>query len=215
MLLTASLCCNRTHVLCIIRPAQLRLVVLMAEQDERPRGRGGRLTRSETVTVRLDPKLRYLAELAALKHRRTLSSFIEWAIEDTLNRVKLKDGSGYNNDSGTAVAEAAEWLWDVDDADRFAKLALRYPELLTHEEQKRWKLIRENSYLWRGHYGPNDRWVWSVAEDKLNFGHLREHWDLFCAVARGEKPHSALPTVVDRKKNIETKPDDFDDDIPF
>src|ERR1700683_3750370 len=112
MLLTASLCCNRTHVLCIIRPAQLRLVVLMAEQDERPRGRGGRLTRSETVTVRLDPKLRYLAELAALKHRRTLSSFIEWAIEDSLQRIKLREGTGHNNEAGTTVSDDAESLWD-------------------------------------------------------------------------------------------------------
>ena len=48
------------------------------------RGGGGKLARSETVTVRLAPKLRYLAELAARKQRRTLSSFIEWAIEETL-----------------------------------------------------------------------------------------------------------------------------------
>lgn len=36
-----------------------------------------------------------------------------------------------------------------------------------------------------------------------------------CAVARGENLASALPTVVDRKQNIEAKPDTFDDDIPF
>src|ERR1700674_1192834 len=96
-------------------------------------GGGGRLTRSETVTVRLDPKLRYLAELAALKHRRTLSSFIEWAIEDTLHRVKLREGDERDGNSGTTVADDAEGLWDVDDAERFARLAFRYPELLTHE----------------------------------------------------------------------------------
>jgi hypothetical protein len=45
------------------------------------KGGGGKLSRSETVTVRLDPKLRYLAELAARLHRRTLSSYIEWAIK--------------------------------------------------------------------------------------------------------------------------------------
>src|SRR2546429_6893734 len=89
-------------------------------QTKRRRG-GGKLTRSETVTVRLDPKLRYLAELAALKHRRTLSSFIEWAIEDSLQRVKLREGTGYNNDTGTTISDDAESLWDVDDADRFAK----------------------------------------------------------------------------------------------
>jgi len=129
---------------------------------KRSRGGGGKLTRSETVTVRLDPKLRYLAELAALKHRRTLSSFIEWAIEDSLQRVKLREGTGYNNDTGTTISDDAESLWDVDDADRFARLALKYPELLTHEEQKRWKLIRENGYLWRGRYGSDDKWEWNV-----------------------------------------------------
>ena len=51
----------------------------MTEQEMR-KGGGGKLSRSETVTVRLDPKLRYLAELAARLHRRTLSSYVEWAI---------------------------------------------------------------------------------------------------------------------------------------
>ena len=147
--------------------------------DEKSEGKrkagGGKLSRSETVTVRLDPKLRYLAELAALKQRRTLSSFIEWAIEDSLSRVYLQEG-GYNNDPGTSVADAANSLWDVDDADRFAKLALSYPDLLTHEEQKRWKLIRENGYLWRGNNRKNDgKWTWRVEEDSLCFDRLREH----------------------------------------
>jgi len=166
------------------------------------------------VTVRLDPKLRYLAELAALKHRRTLSSFIEWAIEDSLHRVKLREGTGYNNDSGSTVSDDAESLWDVDDADRFAKLALRYPDLLTHEEQKRWKLIRENGYLWRGRYGSDDKWGWTVKEQSLMLDRLREYWDRFCAVARNEAQASVLPTWADKKSDSK-KTEGFDDDIPF
>ena len=54
-------------------------------------GGGGKLNRSETVTIRLDPKLRYLTELAARKHRRTVSSFIEWAIESMLDKVVLRE----------------------------------------------------------------------------------------------------------------------------
>jgi hypothetical protein len=180
----------------------------------KPKGGGGRLTRSETVTVRLDPKLRYLAELAALKHRRTLSSFIEWAIEDTLHRVKLREGGGYNDDSATTVADDAEALWDVDDADRFAKLALRYSELLTHEEQKRWKLIRENGFLWRGRFGSNGKWEWTIKEQSLILSRLRESWESFCAVARGDAQASVLPTWADTKLS-DQKPGDFDDDIPF
>ena len=187
----------------------------MAAEDEKQKDRPGRLRRSETVTVRLDPKLRYLAELAALKHRRTLSSFIEWAIEDSLRRVVLREGSPYTNDAGVTVAEQAEVLWDVDDADRFVKLALRYPELLTHEEQKRWKVIRECGWLWRGHYlMPGGKFVWDVETDGFYMDRLRESWDLLCAVARGEKAASALPTVPDRQPG---KPElqEFDDDIPF
>jgi hypothetical protein len=45
---------------------------MATESPESKRKGGGKLSRSETVTVRLDPKLRYLAELAALKQRRTL-----------------------------------------------------------------------------------------------------------------------------------------------
>lgn len=135
----------------------------MAMEEKRKSG-GGKLSRSETVTVRLDPKLRYLAELAARKQRRTLSSFIEWAIEDALGRVQISEGSGNYNDPGLSVGEEANRLWDVDDADRFAKLAIRYPELLTHEEQVLWKLIRENGALWRGSWrGADGTFHWNLS----------------------------------------------------
>lgn len=162
----------------------------MAEQEKRKAG-GGKLSRSETVTVRLDPKLRYLAELAARKQRRTVSSFIEWAVEDSLERVLLREGWGGN--PGTSIADEAGQLWDVDDADRFAMLALRYPEMLTHEEQLRWKLIRENGYLWRGNYDSGE-WSWKIEERNLLLDRLRENWERFCAVAKGEAEKSTLPT---------------------
>lgn len=41
--------------------------------DKKRRGGGSKLIRSETVTVRLDPKLRYLASLAARKQHERLT----------------------------------------------------------------------------------------------------------------------------------------------
>jgi hypothetical protein len=175
---------------------------------------GGKLARSETVTVRLDPKLRYLAELAALKQRRTVSSFIEWAIEDTLNRECIQE-SAYGNSRGTTFSDVASKLWDVDDADRFAKLALNYPDLLTHEEQKRWKLIRENGFLWRGHHDESTgEWLWSVEESSFIFERLREHWANFSSVAQGESDRSCLPKW-SKIKPLKTAGLDDEDDIPF
>jgi hypothetical protein len=146
----------------------------MTEQEAR-KGGGGKLSRSETVTVRLDPKLRYLAELGARLHRRTLSSYIEWAIKGSLDAEALRP----TTTSSTAatdqtIGSEAEYLWDVDEADRFARLALRYPHLLTHEEQVRWKLILETYALW-GDGGP-----WKAGEqhhEKLNFGRVRRNWE--------------------------------------
>ena len=201
--------------------------------EKAPRG-GGKLSRSETVTVRLDPKLRYLAELAARLHRRTLSSYIEWAIVGSLeNNVIRSDPS--DPSGGPSIKDEAEYLWDVDDADRFAKLALRHPHLLTHEEQVRWKLIRENGYLWKGTYsGRQKEWTWSVDEDSFIFQRLREHWIAFCNVADSGTGHDSLPkwAKTDPKPpspyggpssagrpapapKLSSGFDDMDDDIPF
>jgi hypothetical protein len=106
------------------------------------KGGGGKLSRSETVTVRLDPKLRYLAELAARSQRRTLSSYIEWAVVRSLSEVILGSGS-----DPVTVADEAELLWDVDVAERFVRLAARYPELLSYQEQETWKLLNDSFLL--------------------------------------------------------------------
>jgi hypothetical protein len=129
-------------------------------------GGGGKLSRSEVVTVRLDPKLRYLGELAARKQRRTLSSFIEWAIEQSLAGVKLTETS--------TVAEEASKLWDVDECDRFIKLA-RYDEsLLNYREQLLWKRLREQG---------GDA-ILSGNENKVDWKRLRLIWTELAAVTQ-------------------------------
>jgi len=170
--------------------------------------------KSEIVTVRLDPKLKYLAELAARRHRRTLSSYIEWAIEDSLSRVRPGYDAGDFSGEAPSFADRASDLWDVDEPDRFAKLALNYPDLLDHEEQKTWKLIRDCGYLWRGGFrGQDEEWHWNVDESSLLFERLRDNWETFRSVARGEKPASALPTWPKHKPR--SPKIDLNDDIPF
>jgi hypothetical protein len=173
---------------------------------------GGKLARSETVTVRLDPKLRYLAELSALKQRRTVSSFIEWAIEDCLSRINLKEAMGGAKDQ--SVADVAAQLWDVDEADRFVKLAVRFPDLLTHDEQKLWKLIRESPALW--HIKVNlfsGQELVEFDEESFRFERLRENWAIFCKVANGTEPRSSLPVWPNVKSKRKAGFEDIDD--PF
>lgn len=184
-------------------------------------GGGSKLNRSETVTIRLDPKLRYLTELAARQQRRTASSFIEWAIERALDSVILREE--YDRHEGAipiSLAHEAETLWDTDEPDRIARLGLHYPALLTHDEQVLWKLIRECGLLWLGQYDKQGYWRWELNMDSLIFKKLREHWDAFNQVASGEADKSILPKWAERKPiPPKLKDGDFppleDDDIPF
>jgi hypothetical protein len=167
--------------------------------------------KSEVVTVRLDPKLKYVAELAARRQRRTLSSYIEWAIEDSLSRVH--PAYEVQGEMEPTFADKASSLWDVDEADRFARLALNYSDLLDHEEQRVWKLVRECGALWRGGYRTRlEDWTWKVSEETLDWKKLREHWETFRQVASGKQPMSALPKW--QKTKSQSK-NDLDDEIPF
>lgn len=174
----------------------------MTEQEMR-KGGGGKLSRSETVTVRLDPKLRYLAELAARKQRRTLSSFIEWAVEKSLADVVLTtrySGEDLADEEVETLADKAQELWDVDPAERFARLAITHPSLLGHDEQVLWKQIEDSGALAKGWISPTkDGFAWTPGRPnwkwlkETGFPRLRDHWATICDVAEGRIDRSQLP----------------------
>ncbi len=175
---------------------------------------GGKLNRSETVTVRLDPKLNYLCELASRAQRRTKSSFIEWAVAESLKSICLPEVYQYDPDTDdgreVTLSERSSALWQVDDADRLVALALTAPALLSHDEQLIWKLVRENGYIWRGRYDARNEWVWEIKEQSLIKDRLRDKWEIFKSVASDEASVTLLPTWQKTKL-----PTDLDDEIPF
>ena len=174
-------------------------------KPESKKSGGGKLFRTEIVTVRLDPRLRYLIDLAARKQRRTVSSYIEWMLEESLTNVCMRDADELY-DLSISLADEKNSLWDVDEADRFAKLALKYPEMLNHHEQILWKLVRENGSLWRGRYGKTDEWQWETNMESFVFKSLRENWQKFNDVASGKADKDILP---------QWKHTNPDSDIPF
>lgn len=197
--------------------------------EEKKRGAGSKLSRSEVVTVRFDPKLRYLAELAARKHRRTLSSYIEWAVETSLDRVNLQEGEHFNEN--ISVADEAQRLWDVDEAERFIRLAISYPDLLTHEEQERWKMLADSDLLGPAKYRPsNGSIVWNIAllEDTI-FPVVRRHWPELIAAHEGgiDRQRTWIDQIAQKvktgkiysgypkKSSPKSSFDDMDDEIPF
>lgn len=184
---------------------------------------GSKLTRTQTVTVRFDPKLRYLAELAARKQRRTVSSFIEWAVEEALKNIVLQDN---DNNEVITLAEEVDSLWDVDEAERFARLAAFHPELLSHDEQVLWKVIYDSNLLTFGKHRPNHNWNMELLQKNI-FPNIRKNWRLFNEIAQGLRSSDdnlnfevkKVPKVPSNQEsqssNYEGEANYYDDDIPF
>jgi hypothetical protein len=146
----------------------------------------GKLPRNVAVTVRLDPRLRYLAEIAARRQRRTVSSFVEWAIEQSLERIQLNNPGG----EVRTLADEANNLWSTDQVERFVMLGYCYPELQTHEEQLVWNLISTNGKLW---LDTQD----SSRVPGIDIELLRQHWNLLNSVALGEADESDLDKALE------------------
>lgn len=161
--------------------------------------RGSKPVRTETVTVRLDPRLRYLAEIAARKQHRTLSSFIEWAVEESLGKVCLVRGTAQTGD--ISVLDAAPQLWSVDDVERILRLGLLYPDLQDHDEQRVMNLLRDGHML-------DD--VYRI--DEKGVYHI--DWQWFSGVLfniRQEWPHlmMAFGDYVDERRWLEGKIEEY------
>jgi hypothetical protein len=115
----------------------------------------GEGARSETLTVRLTPRMKYGLELQARKQHRTLAGVVEWAIERGLYHETdglLKEMDITNSVSGTvekAKLNLLEWLWDPSEIKRLCLLCMYAYELMTYEEQKLWSLIAQNAYYWQ------------------------------------------------------------------
>lgn len=175
------------------KPRKASAAAKAAPGRKRRSGAGGTLARSETVTVRLDEKLRFLADIAARTQRRTLSSFIEWSIEQALRREQIVTLS---DEPARPIMDLQDSVWDIDEADRFVKLAMGFPSLLNYDEQKLWKLLKECPGLWTGRGISETPFRWNGDVHKPRLSDVRAHWDLLQKVAAGDKPLSALPQNV-------------------
>jgi hypothetical protein len=125
--------------------------------------------KTETLAVRLSPQTKFALELMARKQHRTLTLVVEWALQEVI----LNPNQG--------LGELYHKVWDPLEPDRFIKMALHCPELLTYEEQLLWKLICEEKYFCNGNDCEN------------LYKYVRKQWDEeLSKILDGSKQHNEL-----------------------
>lgn len=117
--------------------------------------KGGKLSRTEVVQVRLSARLRYGTEIAARANKRTLSSLIEWSVENSLEDIEISHliDKKLFRDGGKSppqvLPELLKVVWHIDEAVRFTRLARAAPLLLSTEEELIWDFICDEPLFWK------------------------------------------------------------------
>ena len=133
-------------------------------------------TTSVNMTLRLDPRSKYLIDLLARQQKRTITGVIEWAVE------RAGTEAIFDNERGTNFLEVIDSLWSTDESVRLANLALTRPDLLDYDELRIWETIRMSPGFWG-------------ASGDILFSVLQKEWDHLLAhveqhrLSRAVKPY--------------------------
>jgi hypothetical protein len=129
--------------------------------------------RTETLTFRLNKRLRALAELAARIKGITLAKQVETALEASLN-------APIDFLRGVPLSSIANELYDEDDVLCFLKRLKRHPWALSPEQKRIFDLIQTSPLFYP---------AWGVYSVPL----ITQHWPELSAVAAGTADISLLP----------------------
>jgi hypothetical protein len=135
---------------------------------------GAKTSRSETVSIRLDPRRRYLAEVAARANQVTLSAFIDLCVAHVLANAMGIPAVHINDPermSDLLVPKWADKFWHPDELHRFVMLASERFDLLQDAEPIMWMHITKDQRFWKG----KERTV-----RNCDFDLLRSEWTSLC-----------------------------------
>ncbi|WP_312936823.1 hypothetical protein [Stutzerimonas nitrititolerans] len=91
----------------------------------------GKQNKLAPVSFRLDPKVKFAAEIMARHQRRSLASTVEWALLRSMEgSVQVGTGDG----ASITLNELVNTTWNEDDFIRSVNVAFIVPHLATHEE---------------------------------------------------------------------------------
>ena len=130
-------------------------------------------SRSEIVTVRVHPKMRYGLELIARKAGMSLSDVALL----TLGRLTETDSNKpqIKKLRGDLTPDLLEDLWHADPIERFVRLAILGNDLLTDSERKIWNRIIKDPRFWNPAYDPHAEG--GELFRYLDLKELRDKWD--------------------------------------
>lgn len=124
--------------------------------------------KTETLSLRIDPKTRYGLELLSRLQRRSATGVVEWSLMTAFLSEGVRDADG----RGSSIADAMDTLWQPDEPSRLIAMAFFYPALLTYEEERIFAVIKATDDMWYG-----EHWKEGKSFKTFNIESARASWE--------------------------------------
>lgn len=146
-----------------------------------------------SVSLRIDPRIKYGIDLAARIQKRTVTGVVEWAVERALADVTMPPSIFIEDEDPDAPTDLAshldDLLWSPSEGVRLVLLASRYPSLLSYEESLIWETIKLSRPFWRKlPSGPAECTPWENARLDM----VSEFWDVLVDIVQTKKEVSSV-----------------------
>lgn len=150
-------------------------------------------TPTVSVSLRINPRVKYGIDLAARIQKRTVTGVVEWAVDKALADVLMPASILINDEDPAApndlAAQLDDLLWSTNEGVRLVLLASRYPSLLSYEETRIWETIKLSPPFWNKlPRSAEDCTPWANA--KLDV--VADNWDTIIGLVSSRKNVSAI-----------------------
>ena len=131
--------------------------------------------KTETLTLRLDPKVKMMIELISRVRRQSITGVIESAIEEIAFNTETPfsvNGETWGSDVSSIMTD----VWSTDESERFINLCYHCPALMTFEEQRIWETIKASA-VFDGNVEGAAQTAWEIEGlGFLDYLEIRRYW---------------------------------------
>lgn len=174
--------------------------------------------KSETLTLRLDPKTRFMMEFISRLRGQTITMVFERSIQDTADQAAF-----YDDSFGKDVC----WqdFWDVEEGIRTLRIAMNKSLRPSYEEER---LLQFTDKFWPFFYDNAHRYgfrrdyisvLWNQIEDFVEFDEENRQKDFWAAGHAMEDVLKIAHLIPPKWKELlgvsSSSSDELDKDIPF
>ncbi len=120
--------------------------------------------RTNVVTLRVTPQMRFGLELLAQERGETLTEVVTWAVSEMFGTEQvglLRFATGES-----MATRVLDRVWSPHEHERVVRLGMYFPELMSARQRHLWSRVRESRKYWKSGSAPShpepDDVDWSV-----------------------------------------------------